>query len=420
MAEQKRSPFLGDMMIDLELVTPEEIRLALLGCKQTGLPLGLQLIIQDTLDFDTLRLLVIAQSFIRDDAITLESARKAIALSRKKAVPLKIALDFLRCPFNPVLKNRLGNLLVESLLVDHKLIKQRLAVSTMTGLPLGKVLVASRDLTPNIIEKVTDLQSLIRSKRLTREMAIEEVLTATKNQEENSGDYKPSQACLLGDLLIDSGITSQEDIDAALAKGRSDNQRLGEAMVALNIAAQDVINLSLELQQLVRAKKFSHVYAADVLARATSGHYRPKRADSLELRTLISFEQFLRLVRIIDGSGRITLEQDGQLKKQPTVDNFDDETWVRLVAMPKEAQNFARVVPPDVQKCLEKNGFVSPEQQLSVARAARQFKLLRERAITLEQALVCYHKAQIDEEGLQEWSGTFPALPKWQAGKNDV
>ncbi|MBA3994172.1 MAG: hypothetical protein C0469_11645 [Cyanobacteria bacterium DS2.3.42] len=414
MSSSKKTIQLGELIVTSGLASEEQLNLGLLGTVETGLPLGLQLILQNILDFDSLHGLVTAQSLVRDEYVTRETAAKAVALAKRKGIALNLALDLLGIYVDNPMKNRLGSLLVDGEIVDRNVLKNRLKVSRATCLPLGKVFVAGGDLESAIIDRAIHVQKLLRTGEMEREEAIDSIVSsrssiqAAHTTEEGLEILKTR----LGTLFVEVGLVSFEDVERAVEEAGRMQVRVGEALLAMHFISTESLDIVLEVQRLVRAKRFSREHGIAMLRRIHATDTFPTTADGQKERAPISFLNFLRLARLVDGSGRNILSQTGVYRSHG-VSGMIEDTWTVLPQSFDEDRIMKEIIPKDVGECLAENGFVTLEQQLSVARAAKEYKKHRDRVSNIEQALVKYHAAIVDGSAIRTWSGTFPAITSW-------
>lgn len=415
MSKSKSTIQLGELIVTSGLASEEQLNLGLLGTVETGLPLGLQLILQNILDFDSLHGLVTAQSLVRDEFVTRETAAKAVALAKRKAIALNLALDLLGIYVDNPMKNRLGSLLVDGDIVDRSVLKSRLKVSRATCLPLGKVFIAGGDLESAIVDKAIHVQKLLRTGEMEREEAIDSIISskssiqAAHKTEEGLEILKTR----LGTLFVEVGLVSFEDVERAAEEANRMQVRIGEALLTMHFISSESLDIVLEVQRLVRAKRFSREHGIAMLRRIHATDTFPcTSADRQKERAPISFLNFLRLARLVDASGRNILSQTGVYRSHG-VSGMIEDAWTVLPQSFDEDRIMKEIIPKDVGECLSENGFVTLEQQLSVARAAKEYKMHRDRISNIEQALVKYHAAILDGKAMSSWSGTFPAITSW-------
>ncbi|MBA3855363.1 MAG: hypothetical protein C0507_00495 [Cyanobacteria bacterium PR.3.49] len=412
---------LGELILTCSLASEEQLELCLLGAAQTGLPLGMQLILQNLLDFDNLHSLVAAQSLVRDEQISRDTATKAVLLAKRKAVPLNLALDLLGiCVESPV-KNRLGSLLVDGELLDRNVLKRGLKIAKATCLPLGKVLVAGSSMDKVVIDKAVQMQNQLRTGLIAREEAIDAIVSVKPNSVAFAKEEEIKlQKTRVGQICVDVGLLSRDDIEMVAQEAIRRHALIGETLVAMQFISNDSLHLILEVQRLVRQTRFSLAHAIKMLRRIHATDLFPcaeaeNEAETVE-RTPISFLNFLRLARLVDANGKNLLSQSGVYSSHGV--KMLEETWTAFPSSNDDDLSLAIVIPSDVAACLAENGFTTPEQQLSVARAAREYKQLRELQSTFEQALVKYHASILDGSTMVPWTGTFPALSAWAPKEN--
>jgi hypothetical protein len=414
MGNSKSNIQLGELIVTSGLASEEQLNMALLGAVETGLPLGLQLILQNILDFDSLHGLVTAQSLVRDEFVTRETAAKAVALAKRKAIQLNLALDLLGIYVDNPMKNRLGSLLVDGDIVDRNVLKSRLKVSRATCLPLGKVFVAGGDLEAVIIDKAIQVQRMLRTGEMEREEAIDHIVTSKSNIQHASTTEEGIEILKtrLGVLFIEVGLVSYEDVEKAAEEANRNRVKIGATLLAHHLISTESLDIVLEVQRLIRAKRFSRDHGIAMLRRIHATDTFPTQASQTKEHAPISFLHFLRLARLVDGSGKNILSQTGVYRSHG-VSGMIEDTWTVLPNSFDEDRVMKEIIPKDVAECLAENGFTTLEQQLSVARAAKEYKSHRDRVSNIEQALVKYHAAIIDGTAMRAWSGTFPAITTW-------
>lgn len=408
---------LGELILTCQLASEEQLELCLLGAGQTGLPLGMQLILQNLLDFDNLHSIVAAQSLVRDEQISRDTATRAILLAKRKSVPLNLALDLLGiCVESPV-KNRLGSLLVDGELLDRNMLKRGLKIAKATCLPLGKVLVAGSNLDKDVIDKAVQIQNQLRTGLIAREEAIDAIVSVKPHSiTESKEEELKLQKTRVGQICVDVGLLSRDDIEMVAQEAIRRGALIGETLVSMRFISTDSLHLILEVQRLVRQTRFSLAHAIKMLRRIHATDTFPCAETETVERTPISFLNFLRLARLVDANGKNLLSQSGVYSSHGV--KLLEETWTAFPSANDDDLSIAIVIPNDVAACLAENGFTTPEQQLSVARAAREYKHLRELKSTFEQALVKYHAAILDGSTMVPWTGTFPALSVWAPKEN--
>ncbi|MBP7860567.1 hypothetical protein KA183_02705 [bacterium] len=187
---------LGNLLKASHKLKKDQLDLGLRIASNSGLPLGqvlveLNFISQDTLDV-TLRL----QRELREgEPISNRALKKEL---RKADITLP------QLPTIDTQKVLLGQLLVESGVVDSTALERALNAQQNNSLPLGQFLVETGVISDRILKLALNLQLLLFNKKTTRESACLTLKQALE-QEVKHGDFNPSEDSFsFGDFLTAS------------------------------------------------------------------------------------------------------------------------------------------------------------------------------------------------------------------------
>ena len=402
---------IGELIVASGLVKTEHIEKALRNTSTSGLPIGLELVLMDKLDFDGLANAVIAQSLVRDKLLTVSQAVDSLSLSVKKGITLKIALDVMAVDLKSESKNRLGSLLLDGEFISRKIHKECSILAKSTGLPMGRVFMASGALQPDILDKALKMQKLIREGQISRDEAFDEIASVKSFLDSVSSvanTAKVKDVAML-DLLKDAHLLDEAEASAVAGKMKAESFTIEEALTRMSLMSSHDIRSAELVLQMIKDKQMAYKAAVQLLQRIqTSLDEHPKangRSESL------TFSQFLRLTKLrarklssgLDRSAASLLSDDSEM----------EDSWQYLPAITDRAREVSKSIPDDVIECMERNGFLTPEEKMDVATAARQYKLFRQHELNVDQALVSYHLAKKEKEAFAAWSGTFPSLAIW-------
>lgn len=403
---------LGDLLVDWQLASKQQMETAITESATRDLPLGLVLTMLDIIDSETLHSAIAAQSFLRDRLINFDQTSQAMALVKKKRITFGLAMDLLGIQAASKPRNRLGDYLIESDSIGREHLKSRLNMTKTTGLNLGRVLITLADAHHDLINHALSLQEKVRIGDIDREEAIDRLYSARRCLEvitHVGHDVLESQT-KLGQLLIDAGFILEKDVELALCICRDQSKPLGETLIALNWIKPQVVSKALELQKLIRQDKISVNHGLEELKklRVQVGVSEgvPGNPEAQEERN-VTFYCFLKLANVLPGL-KAQAQQESKDKRQ--LESELEETWQELRAVFPPSSPQTRL-PEDVRDLLSKCGFLSEDQQITVQRAGRTYKLFRERRLNIEQALIQFHCLQSSAAEPGQWSGTFPTLP---------
>lgn len=173
-------------------------------------------------------------------------------------------------------KKKLGGLIVELGLIDNRDLGQALSIAQETSLPLGRVLVLSEMLTEEVLQGVLRCQSLMKQNLVDLELARKAMQIMSKEtvslddalfklgwNPEATKDTTP-----LGELLIDAGYVSREQLQQSLEKSTQTGLPFGRLLVFSGALTEGLLTGALNAQILIRDGKLSKPQAVEALKEA--------------------------------------------------------------------------------------------------------------------------------------------------------
>lgn len=173
---------------------------------------------------------------------------------------------------------RVGDMLVAARVVSSAEITEAIQVSKRLNIPIGRVLITSGCVTEKLLHSALDLQSLIRD----GEIPLESALKALARIEKSNCSVKEALEILnfrpqygkgknnLADLLVDSNLVSQEQIDDALRTSFEYGTPLGSTLVFQGALSPDFFPAISAIQEKVSKGKLSNEEAIVELQEAFS------------------------------------------------------------------------------------------------------------------------------------------------------
>lgn len=173
-------------------------------------------------------------------------------------------------------KKKLGGLIVELGLIDNRDLGQALSIAQETSLPLGRVLVLSEMLTEEVLQGVLRCQSLMKQNLVDLDLARKAMQIMSKEtvslddalfklgwNPEATKDTTP-----LGELLIDAGYVSREQLQQSLEKSTQTGLPFGRLLVFSGALTEGLLTGALNAQILIRDGKLSKPQAVEALKEA--------------------------------------------------------------------------------------------------------------------------------------------------------
>ncbi len=361
---------LGDLMIDSGIVSEDSFHEALQMAKMTGMPVGRMLVLTGVSEA-MLQATVQVQSLLKDGLVARDVACKALRMVAREDISLDDALVQLNWSQKETVGggNKLGELLVESGFVTPQQLETALQQSFATGLPFGRLLVLSGDLSEPHLSAALNAQILIRDSKVTKEQACEALRSARAKQTsvEMSLAAKgylqlPSKHNLrLGELLEMAGVLAQSELMNAVEIGLVNQSPIGQILVELGYMSEQLLHCALSLQTLVGERTLQPLQAAEVLKEVHRKGYSLQEAifavqqDSNEKRPRIPLTGFLQMVGMINDDDirralDLALENSQVMGRMLLITGAIDESTLQTAMRCNFLINEALLAPDDAGK----------------------------------------------------------------------
>lgn len=213
---------LGEMLLEAQVISQEQMDVAIRTSQATGLPLGRVLVSLGDISDETLTTALNTQVLVRDKKITREQGINGLKAAFHRRLPLELALaekGFYRGPIKPSI--RLGELLVLAELVPPIEIMNALEIGLVRQQALGQVLVHSRQILPRTLNTALELQEMVANQTVDENQAadiLKHVVGSGKTVEELVAELEVPQTHFkttvrLHDLLRVAGLLQHSDIE---------------------------------------------------------------------------------------------------------------------------------------------------------------------------------------------------------------
>jgi hypothetical protein len=225
-----------------------------------------------------------------------------------------------------------GDLLVKSELITLAQFADAMPVSLKTGLPVGRVLIASGFLTEEGFKNVLTVQSLIRDHLISQEAGIEALkltkldksLSEALDQLGESCDFFESTN-RLGELLFDAEIIDNETLSETLSVSLTTGLPLARVLSMRGAIAEEVAFIALCCQSLIREGVLDRESAVNSikLVRQNLAHLKnlglssKPGAISLKKANSLRLGELLLLSGMVDDNAIVQAVQEGLTDEQP-------------------------------------------------------------------------------------------------------
>ncbi len=225
---------------------------------------------------------------------------------------------------------KLGDLLTRAGLLTVDQLKEGMLIAKQQSIPVGRVLIMAGFISePNlqaavqaqsmVKDSVIDLETVLKALTLANQkgISLDEALGQTGWKEQAGGLTNK-----LGELLIDSGLLTKENLDSGLAQAKLAGLPLGRILVTYGIISEQLISAALNAQILVRDSKISRDQALQGLRACRERQISLE--DSLKESGLniptqetIRLGELLVMANILTENNMMTVVEVGLLEEKP-------------------------------------------------------------------------------------------------------
>jgi len=265
---------LGELLISANLLTTEQLSLAIQAAGQRSLPIGKILTMSGTLSELVLHEAIQAQSLVKDNHLASDSAVKAMRLVAARQVTLDEALRQIGAPQNNQIPTaKLGEILIAAHFVTENQVREAMRASDETGLPLGRILVLGQNLSEEMVSAALTAQVLLRDQRISFAQAVEGLKVARQKRMRvedalaEQGYIPPptKQKIKLGELYMLAELILETDLMVSLERGLSNHKPIGQIFLESGLSDQEVLDAALSLQEMVANGSLNALQAARAL-----------------------------------------------------------------------------------------------------------------------------------------------------------
>lgn len=338
----------GDLLVDAGLLNPTELQEGMDLSSTLGLPIGKIMVMSGLLKEKTVRAAILVQSMLKDGLIDRDMAVSAITLSdlQDKAVE-DCLLELGWKPPSDLVVNKVGQLLVDASVMTQDDLDQALSMVNTMGLPLGRVLVLTGKVKGPTVWCALNAQIFLRDKKISRSQAINAVRSSHERQtnfeqglrEQGLDELIHPRKIKLGELLVLSGLVSQEEILGAVEESIVKEKNLGEVLLRLQLLSEQNLEDALKLQEMAEQEKLSAVQAVEILRQIKSSNQtlscvlaqslpaRLERKENMQLGELLKLTGWITDEEIDEAAG-LAIRNSNLLGRMLVAFGFIDETML--------------------------------------------------------------------------------------------
>lgn len=300
---------IGDLLVELGLVSQKDLNEALQIGKDTGLPIGRVLTMSAFLTESQFQAALKAQSLLKEGIMRMPAVKEAID-QVSNGTPVEEAFGNVGVAKEDAENAvKLGELLSRSGFVSSDQLDTALEKSKTTGLPLGRLLLMSGTISESLLTAALNAQIFVRDGRITKEQAVEGLKGVKRRQVPievslaEKGLYQmPDRPTIrLGELLVQANVISNVEVMNAIEIGLINDKQMGQILLELDRIEGKMLNYALNLQGQVESGLLTPEQAIQGLTKAkdkglpktedgtSSAPAAPSRSAKVEPPSLVKF-----------------------------------------------------------------------------------------------------------------------------------
>lgn len=169
---------------------------------------------------------------------------------------------------------RLGDLLTGAGLLKAEELRQAMLIAKTQGLPVGRVIIMSGFMLEQHLQAAVQAQSLLKDGLITSDAAISALRNAAREGTtldealSKLGIQQGGQTNKLGELLVESGLVTKEQLESSLGHGKTSGLPLGRVLVVTGVLSEQLLASALNAQILIRDKRVEREQAISSLRAA--------------------------------------------------------------------------------------------------------------------------------------------------------
>lgn len=255
--EEHRSK-IASFLIDTELVAENEVAEAQRLSFESGTPVGRMLVLGGAINHNTLARVIEYQVLVREGRMAYGAAVNALKTEGHRERPLEENAKQHGLANEKRRRVRLGELLMLAGLLTENDLLNVVEVGLSKPAPLGEVVVNMGIVSKAILEKALELQAQIESNQTDVRAAAETLQKMGEPEKRVAKETPPKEdsaaegPARLGDLLQQSGLVNEIDIEQAIDMSARYPTMLGKMLVVTGAIDEGTLLAALRCQYLVR------------------------------------------------------------------------------------------------------------------------------------------------------------------------
>jgi len=254
---------LGELLVEAEAVTWEQLDEALKTSTETGLPVGRVLVFRKYIANEVLLACLTAQKLIREGVINREQAVQGLKAVRLRQIGFEESLQQSGV-YRPTGRRStpLGYILVQAGLIDQMQLMTCMELALTNEKQIGEIFVEQKLMSRSLLKAAIRVQEMVDNGTLTSELAshalrqiFSEGCSAVKAiAQVGVPKVGPKERSLMQELLSLAGLADPKDIDQVLGPGSGASVDIEKELLLSGIVSETMLFALLRAVYLIQNK----------------------------------------------------------------------------------------------------------------------------------------------------------------------
>ncbi len=251
---------LGELLIESEVITAEDLEQGLVQCNMSGLPLGRVLVSMGMLNEQLLSSALNAQILIRDEKISRQQAVQGLRASKERQISIEESLTESGLQIGSKQSVRLGELLVLAKLIQDNDIMESVERGLVEEKPIGEVLVDQGLIQQSTLDSALEVQKRVGTGEIAKDVS-GKILAMVCNEGIAIDEAAKKVAPVKPEVTIEelplyqflqlAGLITPKDIEKALKLGSRNTELMAKMLLLAEALDASMLDSAIRLHRLV-------------------------------------------------------------------------------------------------------------------------------------------------------------------------
>lgn len=241
---------LGELLVEAQAISWDNLDEALKTSSETGLPVGRVLVFRKYISNELLMACLTAQKLIREAVISREQAIQGLQAVRQRQISFEESLQQSGVYRMPARRSTpIGYILVGAGIIDQTKLMTCMELSLTEEKPIGEVFVEQGFLSRAVLKAAIKIQEMLDNGTLSTELAsqaLRQVLNESAPAQKAiaqvcAAGFGPKQRTMMRELLSLSGLADSKELDYILGPGSGSSELVEKELLLAGLVNEPML-----------------------------------------------------------------------------------------------------------------------------------------------------------------------------------